>query len=125
MVFVHGDTTTSTLTALAAFYQRIPVGHIEAGLRTWNIYSPWPEEMNRQITGRIASYHFAPTKLSRQNLLKEGVTSDNIVITGNTVIDALHLVVEKINNDVELKKGLDYNLLKTGYDIQRLSNGKD
>ncbi len=124
MVFVHGDTTTSTLTALAAFYQRIPVGHIEAGLRTWNIYSPWPEEMNRQITGRIASYHFAPTKLSRQNLLKEGVTSDNIVITGNTVIDALHLVVEKINNDVELKKGLDYNLLKTGYDIQRLSNGK-
>ena len=90
MVLVHGDTTTSTATALAAFYQQIPVGHVEAGLRTHDIYSPWPEEMNRQITGRIATYHFSPTPLSRQNLLDEGIKRGTITVTGNTVIDALY-----------------------------------
>lgn len=95
LVFVHGDTTTSMAAALAAFYQQIPVGHIEAGLRTHNVYSPWPEEMNRQITGRITTYHFSPTMLSRQNLLDEGVKAAQIVVTGNTVIDALHMVVKK------------------------------
>lgn len=98
IVFVHGDTTTSTATALAAFYQQIPVGHIEAGLRTHNIYSPWPEEVNRQLTSRIATYHFAPTELSKQNLLDEGVKEESIIVTGNTVIDALHMVVDKIKN---------------------------
>ena len=102
VVLVHGDTTTSTAAALAAFYQQIPVGHVEAGLRTHNIYSPWPEEMNRLITGRIASYNFSPTSLSKQNLLDEGVSEDKIAITGNTVIDALHIVVDKIKNDGEL-----------------------
>lgn len=96
VVLVHGDTTTSTAAALAAFYQQIPVGHVEAGLRTHNIYSPWPEEMNRQITGRIATYDFAPTQLSRLNLISEGVSEDKITVTGNTVIDALHIVVDKI-----------------------------
>lgn len=95
VVLVHGDTTTSTAAALAAFYQQIPVGHVEAGLRTHNIYSPWPEEMNRQITGRIATYHFSPTALSKKNLLTEGVQEDKITVTGNTVIDALHIVVDK------------------------------
>ena len=99
IVLVHGDTTTSTAAALAAFYQQIPVGHVEAGLRTHNIYSPWPEEMNRQITGRIATYHFAPTSLSKDNLLQEGVSEERIIVTGNTVIDALYMVVEKIKND--------------------------
>ena len=99
IVLVHGDTTTSTAAALAAFYQQIPVGHVEAGLRTHNIYSPWPEEMNRQLTGRIATYHFAPTQLSRQNLLSEGVEEKRIIVTGNTVIDALYMVVEKIKSD--------------------------
>lgn len=98
VVLVHGDTTTSTAAALAAFYQQIPVGHVEAGLRTHNIYSPWPEEMNRQITGRIATYHFSPTALSKKNLLTEGVQEDKITVTGNTVIDALHIVVDKIKN---------------------------
>ena len=98
IVLVHGDTTTSTATALAAFYQQIPVGHVEAGLRTHNIYSPWPEEMNRQITGRIATYHFAPTLLSRKNLLDEGVSAENIIVTGNTVIDALHWVIQNVLN---------------------------
>ena len=102
VVLVHGDTTTSTAAALAAFYQQIPVGHVEAGLRTHNIYSPWPEEMNRQITGRIATYHFSPTPLSQQNLLKEGVNKEQIVVTGNTVIDALYMVVDKIKQDKEL-----------------------
>ena len=106
VVLVHGDTTTSTAAALAAFYQQIPVGHIEAGLRTHTIYSPWPEEMNRQITGRISTYHFAPTPLSKQNLLNEGVNEDNIVVTGNTVIDTLHWVVNKIKNDETLQKDL-------------------
>ena len=99
IVLVHGDTTTSTAAALAAFYQQIPVGHVEAGLRTHNIYSPWPEEMNRQITGRIATYHFAPTSLSKDKLLQEGVSEERIIVTGNTVIDALYMVVEKIKND--------------------------
>lgn len=98
VVLVHGDTSTSTASALAAFYQQIPVGHIEAGLRTHNIYSPWPEEMNRQITSRITTYHFAPTQLSKQNLLDEGINEENIYITGNTVIDALYWVIKKINN---------------------------
>ena len=106
VVLVHGDTTTSTAAALAAFYQQIAVGHVEAGLRTRNIYSPWPEEMNRQLTGRIATYHFAPTQLSRQNLLSEGVDENRVVVTGNTVIDALYMVVEKIKGD----KALDCEL---------------
>lgn len=122
IVLVHGDTSTSTASALAAFYQQVPVGHIEAGLRTHNIYSPWPEEMNRQLTGRIASYHFAPTELSRKNLLKEGVNDNSIIVTGNTVIDALHLVVDRIKNDDELKTELDGILLNIGYDTKRLKD---
>ena len=98
VVLVHGDTTTSTAAALAAYYQQIPVGHIEAGLRTYNVYSPFPEEMNRQITSKIAKYHFSPTQLSQQNLLSEGVSEKNIFITGNTVIDALHIILNKIKN---------------------------
>lgn len=124
VVLVHGDTTTSTAAALAAFYQQIPVGHVEAGLRTHNIYSPWPEEMNRQITGRIATYHFAPTPLSRQNLLAEGVADDKITVTGNTVIDALYWVVNKIKNDNTLNAELTEVLKKAGYDTSRLANGK-
>lgn len=124
LVLVHGDTTTSTAAALAAFYQQIPVGHIEAGLRTHNIYSPWPEEMNRQITGRIATYHFSPTPLSRQNLLNEGILDSFITVTGNTVIDALYMVVEKIKNDKKLEKELEDILRQAGYDVNRLSNGK-
>ena len=107
VVLVHGDTTTSTAAALAAFYQQIPVGHIEAGLRTHNIYSPWPEEMNRQVTGRIATYNFAPTRLSKQNLMREDVSPDSILVTGNTVIDALRQVVRKIKTDAELDKELE------------------
>ena len=115
MVLVHGDTTTSTATALAAFYQQIPVGHVEAGLRTHNIYSPWPEEMNRQITGRIATVHFAPTPLSRDNLIREGVKKEIIKVTGNTVIDALQMVIEKIKTI----KGIENELLKkiAGYGL--------
>ena len=124
VVFVHGDTTTSAAAALAAFYQQIPVAHIEAGLRTHNIYSPWPEEMNRQITGRIATYHFSPTPLSRDNLLKENVAEDNITITGNTVIDALYQVVDKIKREVDLSKELEVVLVKSGYDVNRLKNGR-
>lgn len=124
VVLVHGDTSTSTAAALAAFYQQIPVGHVEAGLRTHNIYSPWPEEMNRQITGRIATYNFAPTALSESNLLKEGVDSDSILVTGNTVIDALHQVVSKIKNDDALNIELSKVLLNSGYDVNRLSDGK-
>lgn len=104
IVLVHGDTTTSTATALAAFYQQVPVGHIEAGLRTQNIYSPWPEELNRQITSRIASCHFAPTSLSMYNLISEGIEADKIEVTGNTVIDAIKLVVKKIKNETTIKK---------------------
>lgn len=124
VVLVHGDTTTSTAAALAAFYQQIPVGHVEAGLRTHNIYSPWPEEMNRQITGRIATYNFSPTALSKQNLLAEGVQEDKITVTGNTVIDALHIVVSKIKTDKVLQQKLADVLKKAGYDTSRLSNGK-
>lgn len=124
VVLVHGDTTTSTAAALAAFYQQIPVGHVEAGLRTHNIYSPWPEEMNRQITGRIATYHFAPTPLSKQNLLAEGVKEEHIHVTGNTVIDALYMVVDKIKNNKELDTELEYLLKQAGYDVNRLTGGK-
>lgn len=124
VVLVHGDTTTSTAAALAAFYQQIPVGHVEAGLRTYNIYSPWPEEMNRQITGRIATYHFAPTPLSKQNLLAENVQEGNIYVTGNTVIDALYMVVDKIKNDKVLDAELENLLKQAGYDINRLVGGK-
>lgn len=124
VVLVHGDTTTSTATALAAFYQQIPVGHIEAGLRTHNIYSPWPEEMNRQITGRIATYNFAPTALSRQNLLVENIADNSISVTGNTVIDALYWVVEKIKTTDSLDSELKSLLAEAGYDTYRLDNGR-
>lgn len=124
VVLVHGDTTTSTAAALAAFYQQIPVGHVEAGLRTHNIYSPWPEEMNRQITGRIATYDFAPTPLSKSNLIAEGVAKDKISVTGNTVIDALYWVVDKIKNTASLDSDLQKELLKAGYDTHRLDEGK-
>lgn len=124
IVLVHGDTTTSTAAALAAFYQQIPVGHVEAGLRTRNIYSPWPEEMNRQITGRIAAYHFAPTSLSRQNLLSEGIDDTRITMTGNTVIDALYWVVNKIKNDAAFADTLNNTLADAGYNVTRLDNGK-
>lgn len=124
VVLVHGDTTTSTAAALAAFYQQIPVGHVEAGLRTHNIYSPWPEEMNRQLTGRIATWHFAPTALSRENLLREAVADDQIVVTGNTVIDALYWVVNKIKTDAGLNEELGNMLLQVGYDVHRLDNGR-
>lgn len=124
IVLVHGDTTTSTAAALAAFYQQIPVGHVEAGLRTHNIYSPWPEEMNRQITGRITTYHFAPTSLSKDNLLQEGISGEQIIVTGNTVIDALYMVVEKIKNDGILSCELEKVLKASGYDISRLSDGR-
>jgi UDP-N-acetylglucosamine 2-epimerase (non-hydrolysing) len=124
VVFVHGDTTTSMAAALAAFYQQIPVAHIEAGLRTHNIYSPWPEEMNRQITSRIATYNLAPTPLSKQNLLKEGVKDETITVTGNTVIDALYLVVEKIKNEPSLSGQLREQLKTAGYDTARLQHGK-
>ena len=120
VVLVHGDTTTSTAAALAAFYQQIPVGHVEAGLRTHNIYSPWPEEMNRLITGRIATYHFSPTQLSRQNLLKENVSDDSIIVTGNSVIDALYWVVDKIKRDETLSEELKSILATAGYDVNRL-----
>lgn len=124
IVLVHGDTTTSTAAALAAFYQQIPVGHVEAGLRTHNIYSPWPEEMNRQITGRIATYHLSPTPLSKQNLLAEGVKEEQITVTGNTVIDALYMVVEKIKQDKALDAELEGQLKLAGYDVNRLSEGR-
>ena len=120
VVLVHGDTTTSTAAAIAAFYHRIPVGHVEAGLRTYNIYSPWPEEMNRQITGRIASFDFAPTALSRDNLLRENVSDDKITVTGNTVIDALYMVVDKIKKNSALNRDLRDVLAKAGYDVTRL-----
>ena len=123
IVLVHGDTTTSTAAALAAYYQQIQVGHVEAGLRTNNIYSPWPEEMNRQITGRIAHYNFSPTPLSESNLVKENVIG-KIYVTGNTVIDALHMVVDRLNSDEQLKKEQKLVLFKAGYDVDRLANEK-
>ena len=123
VVLVHGDTTTSTAAALAAFYAQIPVGHVEAGLRTHNIYSPWPEEMNRQVTGRIAAYNFAPTPLSEKNLIEEKAMGQ-IFVTGNTVIDALHYVVNKLKNDEAIAKEQDAVLLNAGYDVTRLADGK-
>ena len=123
VVLVHGDTTTSTAAALAAFYQQIPVGHVEAGLRTHNIYSPWPEEMNRQITGRIATYNFSPTPLSESNLKAEKAQG-NIYVTGNSVIDALHMVVNKLKNDETLAKEQKEILKQAGYDVNRLADGK-
>lgn len=122
VVMVHGDTTTSMAAALAAFYQQIRVGHVEAGLRTNNIYSPWPEEMNRQITGRIATYHFSPTSLGLDNLLQEGVHSNRIWVTGNTVIDALYAIVGRIKHNEALQSSLKKVLDRAGYDLDRLSN---
>ena len=122
VVLVHGDTTTSMAAALAAFYQQIPVGHVEAGLRTRNIYSPWPEEMNRQMTGRLTTFNLSPTPLSRQNLLDEGVDEEKIIVTGNTVIDALHMVVDRIKNDASLSASLSERLKEQGYDVDRLKN---
>ena len=124
VVLVHGDTTTSTAAALAAFYQQIPVGHVEAGLRTHIIYSPWPEEMNRLITSRIATYNFSPTPLSCENLLDEGISKRTILVTGNTVIDALYWVVDKIKNEENLNRELANELIKYGYDTARLKSGK-
>lgn len=124
VVLVHGDTTTSTAAALSAFYQQIPVAHVEAGLRTHNIYSPWPEEMNRLLTGRLVTYHFSPTPLSRNNLMREGVDDRNIIVTGNTVIDALYWVIEKIKQDEKLNNRLIGELKASGYDTDRLSDGK-
>lgn len=124
IILVHGDTTTSTAVALAAFYQQIPVGHIEAGLRTNNIYSPWPEEMNRQITSRIAAYHFAPTQLSKSNLLMEGISPEKIMVTGNTVIDALYTIVDKVKDNKVLSITLKQTLNHLGYDVNRLSCGR-
>jgi len=124
VVFVHGDTTTSTATALAAFYQQIPVAHIEAGLRTNNIYSPWPEEINRQLTSRIATWHFAPTLGSKQNLCNENIDESKIQITGNTVIDALHWVINKINENNAISLELSNQIITLGYDINRLSRNR-
>ncbi len=124
IVLVHGDTTTSTAAALAAFYRQIPVGHIEAGLRTGNIYSPWPEEMNRRLTGRIATHHFAPTALARQNLLRENVDDAKICVTGNTVIDALHWVVGQLAVNSDLCRKTEQEILCNGYDTHRLSDAR-
>ena len=124
VVLVHGDTTTSMAAALSAFYQQIPVGHVEAGLRTGDIYSPWPEEMNRLMTGRIATYHFSPTPLSKLNLLKENVNAEHIIVTGNTVIDALRWVVNKIHNEQGLRNELHDSILQFGFDTYRLAKGK-
>lgn len=122
LILVHGDTTTSMVAALAAFYERIPVGHVEAGLRTYNIYSPWPEEMNRQITGRIASINFAPTEESRQNLIREGVSESSIIVTGNTVIDTLYLAIETMEKEPALKEKILDEIISAGYDMKRLSH---
>lgn len=123
-VLVHGDTTTSTAAALASFYKQIPVGHVEAGLRTHDLYSPWPEELNRQITGRIAAYHFSPTKLSRSNLLQENVADNKIFVTGNTVIDALHMVTQKLKSSDSMQMDLTAQLIGAGYDVNRLQSGR-
>lgn len=124
LVLVHGDTTTSTAAALAAFYKQIPVAHVEAGLRTNDIYSPWPEEMNRRMTSKLATYHLAPTELSKQNLLKENINIDNICVTGNTVIDALFMVVNKIKNNTELNESIKQSIRTNGYDVDRVSKDK-
>ena len=123
VVLVHGDTTTSTAAALAAFYKQIPVGHVEAGLRTHNIYSPWPEEMNRQITGRIAAYNFSPTQLSERNLRAEAAAG-RIFVTGNTVIDALYMITDKMKSDAGLGESCRRILMDAGYDVSRLSGGR-
>ena len=120
IVLVHGDTTTSMAAALAAFYQQIPVGHVEAGLRTGNIYSPWPEEMNRLITGRITTHHFSPTPLAKENLLREHVDEKQIIVTGNTVIDALQMVVKRLDEDKALANEVATKITQMGYDVQRL-----
>jgi UDP-N-acetylglucosamine 2-epimerase (non-hydrolysing) len=124
IVFVHGDTTTSVAAALSAFYRQIPVAHVEAGLRTYNKYSPWPEEINRQITSRIATYNFCPTELSKKNLVKENIDNQGIFVTGNTVIDALHWVVQEIKNDIRLNTSLYEGLKKSGYDTKRVDSGR-
>lgn len=124
IVLVHGDTTTSMAAALATFYQHIPVGHVEAGLRTGNIYSPWPEEMNRLITGRITTYHFSPTSLAKENLLREYVDEKQIVVTGNTVIDALQMVVGKLSENAELALEVGNHISQMGYDTKRLNGDK-
>ena len=124
LVIVHGDTTTSTASALAAFYQQIPVAHVEAGLRTHNIYSPWPEEMNRLITSRIAAFNFAPTQLSKTNLLEERIDDNRIVVTGNTVIDALYMVLEMIRSNNEMSDSLKMSLLESGYSVDRLNENR-
>lgn len=124
IVFVHGDTSTSTAAALASYYQQIPVAHIEAGLRTNDIYSPWPEEMNRQITGRLATYHFSPTSLSKKNLLNENIKNEQIIVTGNTVIDGLYLVLEKIKSSNSLKDELEKNIRELGYNVNRIKSNK-
>jgi len=124
IVFVHGDTTTSTATALAAFYQQIPVAHVEAGLRTHNKYSPWPEEMNRLITGRIATFNFCPTKLSQKNLIEENISLSSILITGNTVIDALKWVMDKIEQNIEMDDSIKTTIMKVGYDVNRLNKNR-
>lgn len=124
MLLVHGDTATSTAAAMGAFYAQIPVGHVEAGLRTYDIYSPWPEEMNRQITGRISTLHFSPTNVSRQNLLNEATKDENIIVTGNTVIDALHMVVDKIKSNSSLEAQLIAKIGEMGYDVNRLNGGR-
>ena len=124
LVLVHGDTTTSTSAALAAFYCKIPVGHVEAGLRTGNIYSPWPEEMNRKLTGQIAEFHFSPTANSRKNLMNEGIGEEKILVSGNTVIDALRYIIEKISTDIHWKKELNEAILSKGYDVARLNGNK-
>ena len=125
LVLVHGDTTTSMATALAAFYQRIDVGHVEAGLRTHNLYSPWPEELNRQLTGRIAKYNFSPTELNKQNLLSEGIDEKTIYITGNTIIDALNIVLQKIATNAALQDTIKQQLTACGYDTGRLTQDKE
>lgn len=124
IVLVHGDTTTSMAAALAAFYQQIPVGHVEAGLRTGNIYSPWPEEMNRLITGRITTHHFSPTPLAKENLLREHVDEKQIIVTGNTVIDALQMVVKRLAEDNVLASGVAAKINEMGYDVQRLDSNR-
>ena len=124
IVLVHGDTTTSMAAALAAFYQQIPVGHVEAGLRTGNIYSPWPEEMNRLITGRITTHHFSPTPLAKENLLREHVDEKQIIVTGNTVIDALQMVVKRLAEDKALANEVAAKIGQMGYDMQRLEGNR-
>ena len=119
IVFVHGDTTTTSATSLSSFYEKIPVAHIEAGLRTGNIYSPWPEEMNRKLTGAIARYHFSPTATSMQNLLKENVPKKNIYVTGNTVIDALFIILKRLKNDIKLNYQIEREIIEKGYDVNR------